>query len=226
MLDRVFSNGDSERIIVHNPRIDIILEEIDSADDILDIGCVQHSAKKENRGDHWLHGELQDYANSVIGLDYLEEEVKKLDEKGYNVVCANAEDFDLGRTFDTIVAGELIEHLSNPGQFLDCVYEHLRPGGRLLLTTPNPWYIRRFFEALLLGEVHVNPEHTCWFDERTLTEILSRQGLRLKSFQYASAPRFKATLSLESIDASITRTVRRIGFDTLTGYSIVAVATK
>src|SRR5205823_10108864 len=38
---------------------------------------------------------------------------------------------------DLIFAFELIEHVDSPAQFLSSVASHLKPGGRLILTTPN-----------------------------------------------------------------------------------------
>lgn len=216
----------SERTIVHNPRIDVVLDEINSGDRILDIGCVQHTAEKEGSEDHWLHGELCEISDNVLGLDYLEEELEKLNERGYKAICANAENFRLNERFDAITAGELIEHLSNPGNFIDRVHAHLHEDGKFILTTPNPWYMRRFFEALLLGDVHANSEHTCWFDRRTLYQVLERHGFEVETFQYTKSPYFKRNFSLENIDAVMTRTIRQIGFDTLTGHSIVVVAKK
>ena len=216
----------SERTIVHNPRIDAVLDEISPRDKVLDIGCVQHTAEKEGSEDHWLHGELCEISDSVLGLDYLEEEVEKLNERGYTAVCANAESFELNEKFDIITAGELIEHLSNPGEFVDRIRTHLRDNGKFILTTPNPWYIRRFFEALILGDVHANSEHTCWFDRRTLHQVLERHGFNVQMFQYTKAPYFKRNLSLENIDAVLTRAIRQIGFNTLTGHSIVVIAEK
>ena len=43
----------------------------------------------------------------------------------------------LGRTFDLVVAQEIIEHLENPRHFLRQCRKLLAPGGGLLLTTPN-----------------------------------------------------------------------------------------
>jgi 2-polyprenyl-3-methyl-5-hydroxy-6-metoxy-1,4-benzoquinol methylase len=43
-----------------------------------------------------------------------------------------------GRRFDTIVAGELIEHLEDPYAFLRGLHPFLADGGRLILSTPNP----------------------------------------------------------------------------------------
>jgi SAM-dependent methyltransferase len=40
-------------------------------------------------------------------------------------------------TFDTVISCETIEHVVDPARALDEIYRVLRPGGRLLLTTPN-----------------------------------------------------------------------------------------
>ena len=38
--------------------------------------------------------------------------------------------------FDTVVLGEILEHLHDPGALLDRSLEYLRPGGRVVITTP------------------------------------------------------------------------------------------
>ena len=38
--------------------------------------------------------------------------------------------------FDTVVMGELLDYLDDPGAMLDRGLEHLRPGGRVVITTP------------------------------------------------------------------------------------------
>ena len=43
-----------------------------------------------------------------------------------------------GRQFDTVVCGELIEHLERPYDFLRGLRDVVVPGGRLVLSTPNP----------------------------------------------------------------------------------------
>ena len=43
----------------------------------------------------------------------------------------------MGRTFDAIMALEIIEHLENPRKFLRQCFKLLKPGGMMLLSTPN-----------------------------------------------------------------------------------------
>jgi len=41
--------------------------------------------------------------------------------------------------FDTVLANQVLEHVFNPGTFLDEAWRVLKPGGRLLLTVPFVW---------------------------------------------------------------------------------------
>lgn len=149
--------------------------------DVLDVGCCgwysQH--REENTAYElggWLHGKIMGYAKSVIGIDISEECVAFLREKGYNVKLANAENFDLNQKFDVIVAADLIEHLSNFGCFLESAQKHLKDGGLLILSTPNVFHFLNVVFLILRGRPPMNPEHTCWFDENTLRQLLERVG--------------------------------------------------
>lgn len=146
---------------------------------VLDVGCTGHQLEPDSP--HWLHGQLVGHFPSVFGIDLNTENVEKLSALGYkNVEVGNAETFALDRTFDTIVAGELIEHLSNPGLFLDRVREHLSPGGRAVITTPYPFSLLFWLYAFLKYPVTCqNPEHTAWFCPETFRELSSRAGLRI-----------------------------------------------
>lgn len=120
----------------------------------------------------------------MLGVDYLEEAVARLRERGFNVVCANVEVMEIGDRFEVIVAGDLIEHLNNVGRFLDRVRAHLADDGIALVTTPNPVNPLRFFSVLLRGEAGANPEHTCWFTEKVLRQLVARHGLEIAEVAY------------------------------------------
>lgn len=178
----------AERFDPTADRIQQIVKKIDSSDTVLDIGCVRHSLDKQQWQSpppgEFLHADLARRAGRTVGLDVLKEEVERMREAGYDARVSDAEQFDLDETFDVIVAGELIEHLSNPGRFLDCSYRHLEDDGRLILTTPNP---RRFHMLLwyVLGiEYRANREHTLWLDNYVIEELARRSGFEVVDWSW------------------------------------------
>ena len=159
---------------------------------VLDLGCVSHSLEETKRED-WLHGILCSSAASVLGVDYLEDEVNALREQGYNVICADVETLNLGEKFEVIVAGDLLEHLTNIGDFLGAIKRHLLEDGQLIITTPNPIHFLRFVILFVTGKVGANPEHTCWFTGNVLRQLVHRYGFNVleeafvdDSYQYHS----------------------------------------
>jgi SAM-dependent methyltransferase len=167
-------------------RIEWVLNEITENDRVLDLGCIQHTASKEIKR-NWLHKKLYNKAAYVLGIDKVENDVEILRSKGYNIRYGDVEKLDLGETFDVIVAGELIEHLSNPGLFLEGVRKHLNENGRLIITSPNPFFFYRFCQALV-GNVVCNVEHICYYDKRTIRQLLERFGFKVIKFNYIPPP--------------------------------------
>lgn len=104
--------------------------------------------------------------------------VPRLRAEGYDVRLGNAETLELGEGFDTVVAGEVIEHLANPGLFLERVKAHLKPGGRVVLSTPVPFGLLHLLYAWRKWPKKCsNPKHTLWLWPSTLGELAGRAGL-------------------------------------------------
>jgi len=152
---------------------------------VLDLGCVNHNPL-DYRSKYWVHKALCSVASYCIGMDIHEEGIKYLQGKGYNVFVGNAENFELGRKFDVIVAGEIIEHLGNVSSFIECAKSHLNPSGVLLLSTPNPWHWRFIVKGLFSCDVGPNPEHACWFCLATITQLLRRHNMAVKEVKLGS----------------------------------------
>ena len=99
--------------------------------DVLDLGCADfpytlHAIQSKT----WLHQKIRDVSKTCIGLDKDDRSVKILQEEyGYEkIIQGDVEALDnlsLGE-FDVVVAGELIEHLNNPGRFLESVRHVIR----------------------------------------------------------------------------------------------------
>jgi 2-polyprenyl-3-methyl-5-hydroxy-6-metoxy-1,4-benzoquinol methylase len=146
--------------------------------DVLDLGCAVGYKKPD-----WMHFHIKSVAKSIKGLDLDAKSIEEINQMGYEITQGNAQDFQLNEKFNLIHAGELIEHLDNPGGFLDSVRNHLTEDGLFLLTTPNALRISNFIYAAT-GGLKVNGEHTCWFCEYTLKTLLERKGFELVEVGY------------------------------------------
>lgn len=134
---------------------------------VLDIGTRARSYSK-----------IEESAKSVQGLDIDSKNIRLMRRQGYNVVLDNAESFSLKENFDVIIAGELIEHLSNPGFFLDRASNHLKDEGCLVITTPNARCLNYVFDY---GH---DPKHIQLYTPRILEKLLRKHRFDVISLQY------------------------------------------
>lgn len=161
-----------------------LLQRFCAGKEVLDLGCVDHAVLSEQL-DRWTHRHLAAVAKSITGVDILEPEVLKLREKGYNIQVGNVERLQMGRTFDVIVAGELIEHVFNQGLFLDSIKQHMHADSLLVLTTPNATSLSSFIEVLLFGSLkHVHPTHVLWHDSNTIAQLLEAHGFEVVELSF------------------------------------------
>lgn len=164
-------------------RITEVTQRLHSDEHVLDVGCVRHDESLRNNGN--LHARISEVAEKTVGIDIVESEIEKMQQEGWEVRVGDAEnlnEINFRDEFDVVVAGELIEHLSNPGQFLDGAHDVTTTDGRLILTTPNPHCIT-FTKKAMFGKQN-NSEHTCWFDEQFIGQISSRHGWKLDTVVY------------------------------------------
>lgn len=79
------------------------------------------------------------------------------------------------RDYNIITAWEVIEHLAYPTLFLKWAFDHLRPGGQLVLSTPN---FNSLFRRLLGPRWFylIPSQHLSYFTPETLTHHLRQAG--------------------------------------------------
>lgn len=100
------------------------------ASQVLDIGC--------GIGDLGL--QLQKKGMLVTGADISEAAISEASRVLEKAVCINFEEEIWPwqpESFDTVVMSEVIEHLFSPELVLKKIWTVLKPGGSLIVTTPN-----------------------------------------------------------------------------------------
>lgn len=177
--------------MVRSDKIDY-LSRICAGKDVLHLGCVQSEENIET--DQWLHASIDEVSDYCLGLDTDKNGISKMESKSYDVVVGDAQDFSLDREFEVIVAGEIIEHIPNPGGMFESAVEHLSNGGNFVITTPNPFSLIRF--VTYLSPIHgfdVFEEHIAWYDRITLRQFAARYGFTESDYYYPRADSLGAT---------------------------------
>lgn len=149
---------------------------------VLDIGVVEHFSESASVSS-WLHQHVAKAARSCLGIDILATEVGQLRERGFNVQLHDITESPLEQKFELIIVGDVVEHLNNPSALFMNTSAMLEKNGRLLISTPNPWYanaiLKNVFEGLPFTD---SADHVAWFDAGTLSELASRNGLILTHY--------------------------------------------
>jgi SAM-dependent methyltransferase len=165
------------------------LSQLCSGKRVLDVGCCRHGdMSPASNGERFLHGQLAEWASVLVGIDNDLDAIAKINAAGYNVMYGDAMNLSgLGlEKFDVVFAGELIEHLSCPGTFLDEAKRCLNPGGRLIITVPNAYSFQRM-KSLRKGiddELWTHDQHTCWYSRATTKFLLRRHGFEVDELAY------------------------------------------
>ena len=147
-------------------RVDCILNYLQPNHKVLHVGCCDddHIFVQKWKAGTTLHKYLHDLlGDNLIGVDINEKRVRELNDKGMKTLVGDAHNLpkSIGK-FDVIVAGEVIEHLENPGLFLRSARQLLREGSRLILTTPNVLGVLFWLRHGVLKKKEPWPEHVCY----------------------------------------------------------------
>ncbi|PID43987.1 MAG: hypothetical protein CSA52_03440 [Gammaproteobacteria bacterium] len=149
---------------------------------VLDVGCVGQDTLVENPD--WLHNRIRQKAKTLKGVDINIEGIKTLQRKGFDVVHVNQLDSE---EFDIIIMSDIIEHVDCPLDTIEFYSKFLHKSGKIIITTPNPFYFAQFLRILFRNNVSVNREHTCWLDPIVFSEIIERsQMVEILSFYWLS----------------------------------------
>ena len=145
------------------------LDEMPKGRTLLDVGCgtgiFLHEAEKKGY-QPW-------------GLDFSREDIKVGQGRFglKNLFAMGIEGFskkNKSKRFDIISFFEVIEHMDQPADFLSKVKKLLKPGGLIVLSTPNR---DRSLDTLAEGDYP--PNHLTRWNEKSLRAFLERQGFEV-----------------------------------------------
>jgi methionine biosynthesis protein MetW len=160
-------------------RVRDALALLDPGDKLLDVGC----------GEGVLAHLARSLYHEIHGIDIAADAVRLAREKGMiaQVVNLNTDRAPYpDNTFDTVVTLDVIEHMFDPISFLAELRRVLRPGGHLVLSTPNIRKIQRVltliggrFPRTSYDPVGFDGGHLHYFTSADLRELFTAQGLEV-----------------------------------------------
>lgn len=169
---------------------------------VLDVGCGDGSAAATAAGPLAGH--------RLIGVDWSQDALRRAAPRIPYTVRGELTDgglpFATGAA-DAVLFSEVIEHLVDPDAALDELHRVLRPGGHLMLSTPNlaAWYnrglllagVQPVFSEVSLRGIHGRPGrevvgHLRLYTARALRGLLPARGfdvVRIAGAPYHDVPR-------------------------------------
>ncbi|MCI5058783.1 MAG: class I SAM-dependent methyltransferase [Flavobacteriales bacterium] len=133
-----------------NKRLSVFYDELLTEDlkgkKILDAGC----------GTGWFSKGASDRGADVTSMDLGEGLLKQVEKKckSTRVVGSILEMPFEDNSFDVVVSSEVIEHIPEPLKAIDEIYRVLKPGGIVILSTPNRLW---FFTVWLANKLKLRP---------------------------------------------------------------------
>jgi 2-polyprenyl-3-methyl-5-hydroxy-6-metoxy-1,4-benzoquinol methylase len=173
--DDVFSRGRGAQSKWHHLKFERVAQELEGFARHLDIGC----------GPGTLIGAYGRARNSVgvdIACSQIEHAREKYGSDRAAFYCSTVAELPVEvRDFDAVTAIEVIEHLAEEDVRLVLAggIERLRPGGRLVVTTPNFGSAWPLIEIAVnrFGRVSYDVQHINKYRPRSLRRLLEELGL-------------------------------------------------
>jgi SAM-dependent methyltransferase len=233
--DRMLRQGNGIRRLWHSLKFERALDYLPEADggSLLDIGCFAGS---------FLSMVPRHRFERQVGIDILPEQIQYANHhygtpfRSFQVAPSITDFGNLGEPFDAVTLIEVIEHLRHDeiiGLF-EQLDKTLRPGGKLIITTPNYTSTWPVLEALLnrFSDVSYDEQHITHFDyfafERQLASIwsplLHTYDVELKTTTHLLSP-FLASFSYE-IARGLARAVPHQSWGSPIGNLVLAVLRK
>lgn len=161
--DQFYSEFHGEEQYGFTPiKMDFILGCIGEGKKVLDVGC----------GDGTLGIKLIEQNNTVYGCDIAEASLASAQKGGLITKFVDLEKEELPypkNSFDYVILGDVIEHMMDTDELLQKCYKVLKPGGHIIITTPNLASLAR--RAMLLLGISPYVEYSLFLDTNGLPSV-------------------------------------------------------
>lgn len=140
-------------------------------------------------GEYWQ----KNLGANVTAFDISKDAIKDAKSRGVSGIVGSIEErlpFK-NNSFDTVFWGDNIEHVLSISSIMKEIHRVLKPGGRLILSTPNQAYWRYRLYMFLQGslprtEGEINPEwdweHIRFFNQKILQNLFKVSGFKESRF--------------------------------------------
>jgi 2-polyprenyl-3-methyl-5-hydroxy-6-metoxy-1,4-benzoquinol methylase len=88
--------------------------------------------------------------------------------------------------YDVVTCFNVLEHVSDPQGFLSAAIDRMKPGGLLVLTTPNPGCIHARVKGIEGWNMVDPPHHINLFSRRALQQMLAARNMQVVSYETIS----------------------------------------
>jgi SAM-dependent methyltransferase len=127
----------------------------------------------------------------LAGWDFPGPHLDRLEADGFEIIRGPVVHGAVAEgTVDLFVLNQVIEHFARPDRVLEVLSSALKPGGAIVLETPDTSSLdARLFRSRYWGGYHF-PRHLVLFHRRSLVELLARVGLNAVETSSLSSPAF------------------------------------
>ena len=137
---------------------------------VLDIGCAGP-----------LHKDIREVASKCYGID----QTLVKDDPDFLQMTIGKDPLPVYEV-DLIICGEIIEHLSNPGLFLDEL-KKCYPTVEKIITVPNA-FASAHAGWTKSGKENTNRDHVAYYSYTTMSNLLTRHGYKITNFYWYDNP--------------------------------------
>lgn len=152
----------------------ILTQNIAKSDKILEVGS----------GLGYLTYAARQEGYNVTGLDISADAIKKASARfGNYYVCEDVYHYALKNIgkFGVVILTEVIEHVPGPSAFVDALMSLLKPGGKLIISTPN----KSAYPSNEYWNTELPPVHLTWLSEDSFKAICLQKNFSVSFFDFS-----------------------------------------